>query len=121
WETRANGASAGSLSQRWNIRTLTDAYRPRPPVEYLVEGLFPTPSLNIVYGSPGTLKSMVLADMCICVAAGLPWLMPITTNQGNTFGVTQAPILWIDLDNGARRSDERFEALARSRDLDADT
>jgi hypothetical protein len=41
----------------WEVFSLADAYRPRhPPVE-LVTGLLPLPSLAIVYGAPGTLKS----------------------------------------------------------------
>jgi hypothetical protein len=34
----------------WSVFTLADAYRPRPRVQYVVEGLFPLLSLSIVYG-----------------------------------------------------------------------
>lgn len=115
---------AGELFQSWKLRTLADAYAPRPPLQFLVDGLLPYPSLSIVYGSPGSLKSMLLADMAICVAAGRQWLEPLDTDQiqpGRTLPTTQAPVLWVDFDNGTRRTDERIDAMARSRGLPVDT
>ena len=102
---------ARGKSDDWEIYTLRDAYAPKPPLQYLVADLFPLPSLSIVYGAPGTFKSFLLADMAVCVAAGMPWL---------SRKILQAPILWIDLDNGSRRTHERFEALARARVLRED-
>jgi hypothetical protein len=102
----------------WKIRTLQDAYAERPPIAYIADGLFAIPSLNIMYGAPGTLKSMVLAELCVCVAGGIPWLTAPDGSGGRA--VLQAPVLWIDIDNGQRRTDERFEAFARARQLSAD-
>lgn len=90
------------------IYTLKDAYAPREPLKFIVNGLFTLPSLSILYGAPGTLKSMLLADLAVCVAAGIPWL---------SRNVIQSPVLWIDLDNGKRRTAERFAALGRARGL----
>lgn len=105
----------------WKLRSLQDAYQPRPPVKYLIDGLLPCPSLDIVYGGPGSLKSMMLADMAVCVAAGSPWLEPFAFGKsGVTIPTTQAPVLWIDFDNGVRRTDERFDAFGKARDLPSD-
>lgn len=115
---------AGELFQQWKLRSLADAYAPRPPLKFLVDGLLPCPSLSIVYGSPGSLKSMLLADMAICIAAGLRWLEPLGSDRiqpGRTLATVQAPSLWIDFDNGTRRTDERMDAMARSRGLPIDT
>ncbi len=106
-----------ALLDKWQIRTLAHAYLPRPPLRYIVETLFSEASLNIVYGAPGTLKSMLLADMCVCVAAGQQWLPPLPDSPGKGFATIQAPVLWIDLDNGIRRTDSRFDSLARARNL----
>jgi hypothetical protein len=38
------------FQDNWKPYTLEDAYQERPPQDYLVEGLFPVPSLSIVYG-----------------------------------------------------------------------
>jgi AAA domain-containing protein len=103
----------------WLVYTLADAYQPRPPVEYVVEGLFPLPSLSIVYGAPGTLKSLLLADLAICTAANLPWLSPLPGASVKARQTRQVMALWCDFDNGARMTHERLAALARARDLAA--
>lgn len=98
----------------WAIYTLKDAFAPRPPLVWLVEGIVPASSLSIWYGAPGTLKSMLLADLCAAVASGQRWL----TAPGKTgYAVTPAPVMWLDFDNGQRRTHERFAALARARKL----
>lgn len=95
-----------SMSDPWEgqIFSLKDAFKPRDPLLFIINGLWPEGSLSIVYGAPGTLKSMILGHAAVCVAAGVSFL-------GRE--VRQSPVLWIDLDNGKRRSHERFEALAR--------
>jgi len=120
--TRANpegpAPDSGPELLGWRIYSLTDAYTPRPPVEYVVAGLFPLPSLSIVYGPPGCFKTMLLADLAACVAAGLPWLGPLPLKSGDTGRATiPAPALWLDFDNGVRTMHERIEAVARARDL----
>lgn len=98
--------------------TLADAYAPRDPVTYIVADLFPLPSLSIVYGAPGCFKSMLLADMGLCVAAGLPWLPPLPDGgQVVPRATVSVPVLWVDFDNGKARTNERLEALGRSRDM----
>lgn len=105
----------------WQAFTLADAYIERPPVEYIAAGLFALPSLNILYGPPGCLKSFVLADLAICAAAGELWL-PSAPWQlgGKSFPTRQAPAMWLDFDNGRRRTHDRFGALGRGRGLTAD-
>ncbi|ABC76490.1 AAA family ATPase [Syntrophus aciditrophicus] len=96
----------------WEFRTLADAFKPRPPLQYAITGLFTLPSLTIVFGAPGTLKSMLLGSAALHVAGGLPWL-------GRK--VKAFPTMWLDMDNGKRRTDERFEALARHLGLNEGT
>lgn len=112
-----------NLLERWKIRSLRDAYTERPPVQYVIENLFPLPSLNVLYGAPGTKKSMVLADAAACVAAGASWLEPLPTEETQhvrPFKTMQAPVLWIDYDNGTQRTDERFAAVSKARELAED-
>lgn len=103
-------------------RTLTDAYRQRPPIQYVVSDLFALPSLNMVYGAPGCLKSMLMADLGVCVASGAPWLEVAAHNLGLPGQplprpVIQAPVLWLDFDNGVNRTDNRLEAIGKARKL----
>ena len=107
----------------WEVRSLHHARQERPPLVYLVDKLIPLPSLTIVYGAPGSLKSMLLSDLCCCVAAGTPWLAPMpgdSVKPGLTLNTTQAPVLWIDYDNGVRYVDERFDALSKAHGLSPD-
>ena len=109
------------LSTDWPIYTLADAYAPRDPLTYIVADLFSLPSLSIVYGAPGCLKSLLMADCALCVAAGIPWLESLPDSGEITARQTvQVPVLWVDFDNGRRRTDERIEALGRARNLEAD-
>jgi AAA domain len=107
----------------WQPFTLADAYQERPPVEYIAGGLFALPSLNIPYGAPGTLKSFWLADLLVCVSAGIIHLPPapwITGNGAKAIPTKQNPVMWCDFDNGRRRTHDRFGALGRAHELPAD-
>jgi hypothetical protein len=95
----------------WTTYTLVDAYKPRPPIEYIVDLLFEIPSLSIVYGAPGSMKSFILQDLSICVASGRQWLQPALKSTAKSFNVRPYPVLWVDQDNGIRRTHERFDAL----------
>jgi len=119
---RVQAAMTGNGGDPWKIYTLADAYEPRPPVEYLVGGLLAVPSLAIVYGPPGCLKSFLMADCAACVAGGLPWLPPSPGMATPTPRPTkQAPVLWLDFDNGKRRTADRFDALGKAKNLPKDT
>ena len=124
-EKAAADAAAGKLVEQWTTSTLADAYQKVEPTKFLIEGVLPLPSLSIVYGGPGSLKSMVLADMALCVAAGVPWLDPLPNDihniPGITFKTNQVPVMWMDFDNGPRRTSERFGAIGRGHELPPDT
>ena len=100
----------------WQVFTLRDAFAPRDPLVWLVEGMVSAGSLNIWYGAPGTLKSMLLSDMAVSSAAGYRWLSK--PGEPLTGLITQpGAVMWLDFDNGQRRTHERFAALARARNL----
>jgi hypothetical protein len=107
----------------WKMFTLADAYSERPPVQYVAKGIFKLPSLNIVYGPPGCLKSFLMADFALCVASGQLWLPSAPWQPGRSSGIetTQFPVMWLDFDMGSDDTHERIEALARARNLPTDT
>jgi len=112
------------FGNRWQVRTLADAYEDRPPIKYIVDKFFAEASLSVVYGAPGCLKSMVLADMFCAILSGNDWL---PGSAGGRFGVEcyksdeAFGALWIDLDNGKRRTDDRFGALGKGHKLDKES
>jgi hypothetical protein len=108
----------------WEVFTLEDAYKDRPPVDFLAEGILTVGSLVISYGAPGALKSFLLADLAICVAAGVDFLPPASFIHGNratAIKTKQCPVIWLDFDNGKNTTHRRFRALAKARDLPIDT
>lgn len=105
---------ATNKDQAWRLYSMKDARAPRDPLRFIVEGLIVSACLIILYGAPGTLKSMVLADLAVCVAAGLPWLAALPGEGGSARRVTPCVVLWLDFDNGRRRTDERFDAIGRA-------
>jgi hypothetical protein len=112
--------AASSAVDTWTAYTLADAYAPREPTRYVVPGLFRMPSLNIVYGAPGTLKSFLLADLAVCVAAGLDWLPALPGDDFVPKRTTQCPAMWLDFDNGIDLTRERFGALGKTRGVPGD-
>lgn len=105
----------------WEWRTLADAYKPKPPREYVIENLLPLPSLTVIFGNPGDLKTMLSQDLCLCVAAGKPWLEGLPgQDEVKAFACQQAPVLWVDVDNGLDRTERRFAALGRALGISED-
>ena len=102
------------------VYTLIDALAHHEKPRGIVSGILPARSLSIWYGSPGSLKSNLLIDMCLSVATGTDWL-PDLPGKGNNIGysVSQAPALLIDIDNGKDVIAERLAAFARARNTPA--
>lgn len=99
-----------SLSN-WNRHGFSQVFLERAPLEYLVEGLFVSQSLNIVYGAPGSLKTMLMQDIALRVASGRDVLPPKDSTGG--LSSMQAPVIWVDFDMGVRRLEKRFVAMAK--------
>lgn len=76
WRLKAEDETPATTLDVWRaqLRTVNDAYTERESLTYIVDGLIEQGSLNIVYGAPGCLKTMLLIDMAVCVASGQPWL-----------------------------------------------
>ena len=106
----------------WETYTAADALAEREPRQYVIEGLLRLPSVSILYGAPGGLKTMLLVDAALAVASGQPWLEPLPGKDEDTARqTTQAPVLWCDFDNGGLEMHERIGAGLRARGLGPDT
>lgn len=105
----------------WTPYNFSDAYKEIQSLNYLVSGILTVPSLNIIYGAPGALKSFFAADLIVCVATGQEWLLPVDSSSPiKGIPTKQVPVMWVDFDNGVRRTHERFGALGRARNLSPD-
>lgn len=92
------------------FRKASDALKVRPPRNYIVEKILPESSLTLVYGHSGTLKTLAVIDLFVCVALGTRW-MQSDTYKG--FQCEQGDVLWIDADNGIEIVEERVGAALR--------
>lgn len=100
-------------SDGWDPITVKDARSPQPPINYAVDGIFMMPSLNIVYGAPGTMKSFLLQDLAVCVALGKEWLTPAKfKGGGHSVKTSQGEVVWADFDMGKSLLIQRLRALA---------
>jgi hypothetical protein len=105
-------AALRTAGSGWNSFDLVDVMDEElPPISWLVKPLIFRPSVTAWFGKPKTMKSLLALDMCLHIAGGLPWL---TVAPGNTGGqdVTQARIVWIDLENGSATFKRRMKAFA---------
>ena len=105
------GPATGTPSRKWF--TLADTFTPREPVKYVIDAILPEGSLSMLYGAPGSLKSMLALDMLVCIAAGKPWLSPSQNGEGQGMATERSAVLFVDFDSGKRIVMERMEAVAR--------
>ncbi|MEL7626966.1 MAG: AAA family ATPase [Anaerolineaceae bacterium] len=104
------------------IKSYADALVPKPKIGYLVDKVLQSGSVSIWYGYPGSLKSLLVMDMAMAVALGVPWLPGMPPNQTIVGHKTvQAPIIWIDIDNGQDVVEERMTAIGSVYGADAST
>lgn len=98
----------------WRPLALADITKPEPRAA-VVHGLLYRSTLSSAFGAPGSLKSIVNADLAVCVAAGVPWLLPDPGDPGAAglceYSTQQGPVVWVDFDNGDYTTRERFYAL----------
>jgi hypothetical protein len=96
----------------WQALTMADFYKPREPIEYLLQGIVRRKCLGMVYGAPGDLKTMLLMDLSVCMALGKPWLEIAPWQKGGQpIPTIKTPVVWIDQDMGTDLLHERFNAL----------
>jgi hypothetical protein len=106
-------------SPGYNFITLGETYKPLPPLRWAIKRLFARPSVSIIFGAPKGLKTMLVLEAAICVAAARRWLDD--TNGRGGFEVETCPVAWVDLENGPRRMTERIAAYGRGRTLPEST
>lgn len=106
-----------------------DAYTDPPVAEWCVDGLLTRPSLNLLVGPPGAMKTWAALDLAVAVAAGQPWLGRKTTFSGmhgqtlNEPAPSQTPaqqgkgvgVIFVDEETGLSRLWGRIHAVLHGR------
>lgn len=86
------------------LHSLADAFKPLPPIDWIVESIAAPGTVGVFFGQPGSLKTYALIDMAICVSLGKEWC-------GNK--TRKAKVLIVDEESGERRMAERLQMAVR--------
>jgi hypothetical protein len=78
--------------------------------KWLVDRLIPAETINMLVGSPGTGKSLLVVDLCCCVATGTAFL-------GRE--VRPGKVMYLAAEDGWRRVSKRLRLWAEGRGVDA--
>lgn len=101
---------------KWKSQFYSPTDEQLPDTKYCVAPLFALPSLSIIFGMPGTLKTNLILDLVVDIASGKSWLPPM--DQKTTgFKVVQSPVVWVDADSGIHALHRRFSAMLRAREI----
>lgn len=105
--TPAADSKQGGVVIHW----AAEALEPQPPIAWLVDKLFAVGSVALVVGEGGAKKTYAMADMAVCAALGLDWLL---------FPTQQGTALIVDEESGPRRLNRRLGELMRAHGAGAD-
>jgi hypothetical protein len=105
------------------LYSFDDINQPRATPRYAIDKLIHERSVNLIYGFPGSYKSLLVLDMCLALATGKNFLPSMPGNTVVNMGVKtmQLPAYFIDFDNGIDVSFERESAIGKSYQADNGT
>lgn len=114
---------AEGMQQIGSVQSLENVTKPKPR-SWLVNDVVEREKLTMLVGQPGLYKSILAMDLAFSVASGTNWLEPDEggmsikikgLNEGidemTPFETSQAPVLWIDLDQGSDELNRRMWAF----------
>lgn len=110
-ETIIDALRAVTPIQGWEWHTLAQACEKKEDRERLLEMLPPLPSIVVIYGLPGTFKTLLAQDLAVCISNGRTWLDPQPGKIIGGFATKKVPVLWVDQDSGLEELERRFAAL----------
>jgi hypothetical protein len=104
-DTLAGSNGSKPHRPRYVVRNATYALQPQPPIEYLIDRLITSSSVNLFFGEPGSKKTYSLLSLAVCAAVGKTWL---------GFEIpAHVKVLIIDEESGERRLTSRLGACLR--------
>ena len=95
---------------RYTLHTSHEFFDPRPPIEWIIDGVIAAGTLSVFFGDAGSKKTWALLDMAACVLHGQDWL---------NFKTTKKSVLYVDEDMGKSDLDNRGEMVWRGHSLPA--
>jgi len=92
------------VNPQYALHTSQEFFEPRPPIEWIVEGVIAAGTVSVFFGDAGCKKTWALLDMAACVLHGQKWL---------NFKTIQKNVLYVDEDMGKSDLDNRGEMVWR--------
>jgi hypothetical protein len=89
---------------RYTLHSAGEALQPQPPITWIVDRLFSTGSVSVIFGEPGSKKTYSMLDLAVCVGLGVPWL---------NFATQKGSALLVDEESGTRRLLRRLAEVMR--------
>jgi len=96
------------MSNTYSIKSASEAMKPQPPLDYIIDKLITNPSVNIFYGESGSKKTYTMINMAVCVANGKDWL---------GFKTKQSPVLIIDEESREKRLLKRINETVKGEEI----
>jgi len=94
---------------RFKLGKASDAFEPRPPIQWIIKDVIKENSLNSWFGKYGHKKTFCALSAAVCVASGIPWIGQATI---------QCPVLFVDEESGQRTLLDRMEAAIKGESQD---
>lgn len=85
-----------------------DAWRPRPPPDYLIDRFLGRGKVGMVAAYGSSMKSWLLLSLALSVASGSPWLGQLPAKPG--------PVLYLDYENDESETGRRIAGLSEPLD-----
>jgi RecA-family ATPase len=95
------------MTDNYVLRNDSDAMKPQPPIEYVINDLITNSSLNVFYGEAGSKKTYVTISMAVAVVNGDDWL---------GFSTKKSPVIFIDEESGEKRFTRRLSEVMKGTD-----
>jgi RecA-family ATPase len=95
------------MTDNYVLRNDSDAMKPQPPIEYVINDLITNSSLNVFYGEAGSKKTYVTISMAVAVVNGDDWL---------GFSTKKSPFIFIDEESGEKRFTRRLSEVMKGTD-----
>jgi hypothetical protein len=78
-----------------------------PAVEWLVDKVFETDAVHMLFGPPSAMKTMTMLSLCAAIITGEPWLGRFPVKQGN--------VLYLDWESSQHGITRRMRKMLKGR------
>lgn len=93
-----------------NIKHCSEAWKPQPDIEYILDGIIEEGTLTVFYGDGGSGKTYTALSLAACISSGIPFLDRSTK---------KLTTLYIDEEMGSRMLERRIRYVSAGLGIEA--